>query len=391
VRKLLVTGQMAFTLILLVSAGLFVKTVARLHERVGFDSRNLVTIGINPYSLGYTLEDAERTMREIDRRLRELPVIERVTGANTMMLTGGWSAGLVTIQAGERFVSDRVVARMRVGPGFFATLGAPIVAGRDFDQREIRPPGAPLAPSTVIVNESFARRYFKDRSPIGARVGLGAGINTATNMEIIGVVRDFSRRNLRDGEVEQAFLPFWMQDSDDGTFYARVRGDAEIAFPGIRSAIAQVHPELPMTLRTYDDQIQQATRTERMLATLSSGFGTLALLLSIVGLYGVMAFVVTQRTQEIGLRLALGATPRSAVWLVVRDALIMVGAGTVIAVPVTWLSRRVIEAQLFNVPAFDAPTIALASLVLTLVALAATMIPAWRAASVSPTDALRLE
>jgi predicted permease len=391
VRQLLVIGQMAFTLILLIGAGLFVKTVVRLHDRVGFASRNLAIVGINPYGLGYTLEDSERAMRDIDRRLRELPAIERVAAANTMILTGGWSAGLVTIQADQRLVSDRVVARMRVAPGFFATLGTPIVAGRDFDEREVRPAGAPLAPSTVLVNESFARRYFKGRSPIGARLGFGAGNTTPTDLEIVGVVKDFSRRSLRDTEVEQAFLPFWMRDSDDGTFYVRARGDGEVAFASIRAAIAQVNPEMPVTLRTYDDQIQQSLRTERMLATLSSGFGALALLLSIVGLYGVMSFVVTQRTQEIGLRLALGATRSSAVWLVVRDALIMIGAGTVIALPATWASRRLIEAQLFDVRAFDAPTIVLASGVLVAVALLATMIPVWRAASVSPTDALRLE
>jgi predicted permease len=391
VRKLLVSGQMAFTLILLIGAGLFVKTLVRLHERVGFESSNLVMVGINPYGLGYTLEDAERAMRDVDRRLRELPAIERMAAASSMMLTGGWSAGLVTIQADQRIVSDRVVARMRVGPGFFATLGTPIVAGRDFDQREIRPPGEPLAPRTVIVNESFARRYFKGRSPIGARMGLGAGINTVADLEIIGMVKDFSRRNLRDPEVEQAFIPFWMRDSDDGTFYVRVRGGAEAAMAPIRDAVAQVNPAMPMTLRTYDDQIQLSLRTERMLATLSSAFGALALLLSIVGLYGVMSFVVTQRTQEIGLRLALGATRSSAVWLVVRDALIMIAAGTIVALPATWTFRRLIEAQLYDVRAFDAPTVILASGALAAVALAATMIPAWRAASVSPTDALRLD
>jgi ABC-type antimicrobial peptide transport system permease subunit len=159
----------------------------------------------------------------------------------------------------------------------------------------------------------------------------------------------------------------------------------------IRDAVAKVNPAMPMTLRTYDDQIQLSLRTERMLATLSSAFGALALLLSIVGLYGVMSFVVTQRTQEIGLRLALGATRSSAVWLVVRDALIMIAAGTIVALPATWTFRRLIEAQLYDVRAFDAPTVILASGALAAVALAATMIPAWRAASVSPTDALRLD
>ena len=128
-----------------------------------------------------------------------------------------------------------------------------------------------------------------------------------------------------------------------------------------------------------------------MLATLSSGFGAIALLLSVVGLYGVMSFVVTHRTQEIGVRLALGATRSAVVWLIVRDALVMIGAGTAIALPCAWALRRLVEAQLFGVSAVDGPTIAAASGLLALVALGAAMLPAWRAASVSPTEALRFE
>jgi predicted permease len=391
VRKLLVIGQMAFALILLIGAGLFAKTVARLHERVGFVSGNLIMVSVNPYGVGYTLENAERAMREIDRRLGELPQVEHKAAANTAILTGGWSAGLVTIESDGRNISDRPVARTRVGPGFFATLGVPILEGRDFDQREVRSTDAPEQTRTVLVNESFARRYFKGRSPIGARMGFGSSLNTKTDHEIIGVVKDFSRRNLRDGEVEQAFLPFWMRDSDDGTFYVRVRGGVEGASASIRAAIAQVHPGMPVTLLTFDDQIRQSLRTERMLATLSSGFGILALLIAIVGLYGVMSFVVTQRTQEIGLRLALGASSSSAVWLVVRDALMMIAVGTIVALPIVWVLRRLVEAQLFGVRPFDTPTIVLASGILGVVALTAAMLPAWRAASISPTEALRLE
>jgi ABC-type antimicrobial peptide transport system permease subunit len=145
-----------------------------------------------------------------------------------------------------------------------------------------------------------------------------------------------------------------------------------------------------MTVKTFDEQILESLRTERMLATLSSGFGILALLLSIVGLYGVMSFVVTQRTQEIGLRLALGASPSTAMWLIVRDVLIMIAVGTSVALPIAWASRRLVEAQLFGVRPFDAQTIAFASVILGVVALAAAMLPAWRAAAISPTEALRL-
>jgi ABC-type antimicrobial peptide transport system permease subunit len=147
---------------------------------------------------------------------------------------------------------------------------------------------------------------------------------------------------------------------------------------------------MPVTLRSYDDQVRRSLRTERMLSTLSSGFGVLALLLSMVGLYGVMSFVVTQRTHEIGVRLALGATRSSTVWLVGRDALFMIAAGTLVALPVAWAPRRLIETQLFGVAPFDWPTVLTATGVLAAVSVVATMIPARRAASVSPTDALRL-
>ena len=143
--------------------------------------------------------------------------------------------------------------------------------------------------------------------------------------------------------------------------------------------------------RTLDEQVDRSLTTERMMATLSGGFAAVALLLSVVGLYGVMAFVVTSRAPEIGIRMALGATRRAAVWLVVADAVVMIAAGTAIALPLVWGLGRLVEAQLFGVHAIDAPTIAVASLVLAGVALSAAIVPAWRAASVSPTEALRFE
>ena len=144
-------------------------------------------------------------------------------------------------------------------------------------------------------------------------------------------------------------------------------------------------------MTTLDEQIEQSLRSERMLAALSTGFALMALLLSAVGLYGVMSFVVTQRRQEIGVRLALGATRQGALWLVIREALIMVGGGVAIALPAGWALRRLVEAELFGVRAFDGPMVALAMAVLAIVALGGVMLPAWRAASLNPTDALRLE
>jgi putative ABC transport system permease protein len=391
-RKALVIGQLAFTLVLLIGAGLFVQTLAHLYDEVAFPSSRTLMLSVNPPASGYSPSDAEQAMREVLRRLREAPTIERVAIANTRILSGGGASTNLTIQSVNRIVTDRAVTRMRVGPGFFATLGTQVVAGRDFDERDVRPPGAaPTAYRSAIVNESFARRYFKDRSPVGYRLGLGSRPDAVTNIEIIGVVRDINFRNLRDGETEKVYFHFWDRDSGDGTFYLKLRGSGDSAFAPIRAAVAQVDPALPVVLTMLDEQIEQSLRNERMLASLSTGFALMALLLSAVGLYGVMSFVVTQRTQEIGVRLALGATRPAVVWLVIRDALIMVGTGTAIALPSAWALRRLVEAELFGVRPFDVPTVALAMAVLATVALGGAMLPAWRAASLSPTDALRLE
>jgi predicted permease len=383
---------MAFTLVLLVGAGLFLQTLAHLYGKVAFPSGRLLMVSVNPPASGYAPPEAEHVMREVLRRLRVLPLVERAAAANTRILTGGGSNTNLTIQSQDRIVTERGVFRMRVGPGFFATLGARVVLGRDFEERDVRPPGdKPTGYRTVIVNEAFARRYFKDQSPVGHRLGIGNRPDAATNIEILGVVQDISYRSLRDGDTEKVYFHFWDQDSGDGTFYVRLRSGSDAALASIRGAVAQVDKALPVTLTTLDEQVEKSLRTERMLAALSSGFGAVALVLAIVGLYGVMSFVVTQRRQEIGVRLALGATRAAALWLAIRDALRMVAAGIAIALPSAWALRRLVEAQLFDIGPFDGPTLALASGVLALSSLGAAMLPAWRAASLDPTEALRLE
>ena len=390
-RKAIVAGQLAFTLVLLIGAGLFVQTLLRLHDQAGFATRNLLMVSIDPPASGYAAADAERVMRDVLRRLNDLPVVERAAVANASLLTGAASMISVTLQADRRVASSRAVSRMRIGPGFFATLGTPIVAGRDFDERDVRPPGAaPVAYRSVIVNESFARRYFEGRSPVGARLGLGNRPDTPTSIEIIGVVKNFSRRTLREADLDQLFVPFWDQNSGDGAFYVKLRDDSEAAVSTLRTTIAEIDPALPVRLTAIDDQIDRALGTERMLASLSSGFGAIALLLAMVGLYGVMSFVVTQRTQEIGIRMALGATRASALWLVLRDAALMIVAGTAIALPAAWALRRLVEAELFGVSAFDVPTVVIASATLAAAALGAALLPGWRVASIHPTEAMRL-
>jgi predicted permease len=391
-RKALVVGQVAFTLILLVGAGLFVQTLARLRgQGPGFETAHVVTFGLNLKRVGYTQENAQRATQRILAELRSLPEVAGAGVAGNSLLQGGSWNNFLTVEAGRRFVTDRPVHLNTATPGFFTTLGTRVIAGRDFDGRDARPAGETGGPRSAIVNQSFARRYFPGGSPVGALFGLGDQADARPDWEIVGVVRDFSYTNLRE-QTEQAFLPLFEGTLAGGSFYLRVRGAPETALASVRTAVARIDPALPLlSLRTFDDQVARSLTTERMLATLSGGFACVALLLSVVGLYGVMAFVVTSRTTEIGVRMALGATRSRAVWLVVADAVAMIALGTALALPCVWAAGRVVEAQLYGVRSVDAPTIAGASLLLTLVGLAAAMLPAWRAASISPTEALRFE
>lgn len=390
-RKALVAAQMAFTLILLIGVGLFVQTLARLQAKgPGFATSSLLMFRVNPSSNGYSNADATRLMREILARIQTTHGVENAAVANTHILSGGSSTSSMTIQSDRRFVTDRAISTLRVGPGFFNTIGLQLLAGRDFDDRDVRAVGSTDdAYRSVIVSESFARRYFGDRNPVGYRVGFGSHPDVVISTEIIGVVKGFTRRSLRD-ESEQAFVPYWDRGTGGGTIYVKVHGDPETAFTSMYHTIGQVDPTLPVVdMIAVNEQIDQSLATERMLATLSTGFGVTALLLSAVGLYGVMSFVVTNRTREIGIRMALGAARSGILWLVARDAAVMLATGIAIALPGAWLLRRLVEAQLYDVQATDRITVAAAVLFLALVALAAAMLPARRAARIEPVTALR--
>jgi predicted permease len=389
-RRALVVGQIALTLVLLICAALFLQTVSRLHEKgPGFDADRLLMFQVDTARSGYSEQDGARLMLQLLDGLRNTPGIASAALAGHTLLAGGsWNTHM-TIEFKQRRTTDRLVHCTPVTPGFFTTLGARLIAGRDFSAHG---PGNPDPRyRTAIVNASFARRYFGDASPIGHRLGFSDRPDTKADVEIIGVVADFSYRGIRE-ETEQAFFPFLDIPWAGGTFYVRTQTRPESAFAAIRATVAGFDPAMPiLSLRTIEEQIERSLRTERMMATLLTGFGATALVLAVIGLYGVMSFVVAQRTHEIGVRLALGATRSHAVWLVLRDALFMLGSGTAIALLAGWGVGRVIAGQLFGVAPIDAPTIALTTMLLAVVGIAAAMVPAWRAASVNPTRALHAQ
>jgi predicted permease len=394
-----VTAQITFTLILVVAAGLFIRTLSGLLAKgPGFDTSSLISFGIEPALNGYSPAETSQLIRRISDGIRSSGSTQSSAIARVQLLLGGAWSNSLTIQGRERFVTDREVQMNAITPGFFATLGTRIVAGRDFNEHDSlnaialhqSMPVSESGQRVIIVNQAFVKRYFGGRNPLGARVAMGAAPDARPDTEIIGVVENISYCSVRE-QWEQAYYPIGTEFSGSN-FYVRFRGTPKSAFRSIRAILRNADPTLPITyFRTLDEQINRSLNTERMLAALSSSFGILALLLSLVGLYGVMSFVVTQRTREIGIRLALGATRLSTVRLVLRDALLMIAAGIAIALPCVWALGRLVASQLYDVKATDPVTILAATFVLSSTALGAAFIPARRASIVNPTDALRFE
>jgi predicted permease len=387
-RKCIVTFQVAFSLILVIGAALFMRTLTDLLAKgPGFDASRLISFTLAPVRNGYTPAEASRLIRHVDAEVRALPAVRASALVRNALLTGGSWNDPLTIQTDRRIVTGEIHLNS-VTPGFFSALGIRILAGRNFGERDSRPAGE-RGRRSAIVNEAFVRRYLAGVHPLGIRIGEGPDVQP--DIVIVGVCADFSYRGIRE-DSEQAFFPIFEWDDSGGTFYVRIRGTPEPVFESIRAVLRRADPGLPMLFAgTFDEQISRSLHTERMLAALSGGFGALALLLSLIGLFGVMSFVVARRRREIGIRLALGATGGSAICLVLRDAAVMVGAGVAIALPCVAALGKLVQSQLFGVTATDPATVAAAASVLAAGALAAAFIPAWRASNVSPTDALRLE
>ena len=387
-RRVMVTAQIAFTLILVVGAALFVRTLTALMAKgPGFDTSSLISFGIDPLRHGYPASEAARLTRRIHDEIRTSPTTQLSAIARVQLLTGGSWNNYITIQNARRITTDRLVHLNAVSPEFFKTLGAGMIAGRHFDERDSQ--GSGDGPRAAIVNEAFVKRYFGGQSPLGARLSQSVGPDAKPDIEVVGVVANITYRGVRE-EWEQAYFP--LSSPEGGHFYVRVRGTAGAALDRIRTILRDAEPTLPITyLRTLDEQVNRSLNTERMLATLSAGFGTLALLLSLVGLYGVMSFTVTQRTREIGVRVALGATRFATVWLVLRDALVMIAAGVGVALPCLWALSRFVESQLYAVTPTDPATIATAIVILCATGLGSALVPALHASAVNPTEALRCE
>jgi predicted permease len=402
-RNALVVTQVALSLLLLIGAGLFLRSLKNLSNLgPGFAAERLVGFNIDPSLNGYTPERLNSFYPQLTENLNAIPGVKSVAVASMRIMEDNeWDSGLTAEGYSPTKPDDHPQAFMnQIGPGYFATLGVPITAGRDFrltDNRMVKRANATddfdMVPTTVIINEKFAARFFAGRNPVGMHLGFGTDPGTHTEMEIIGVVKDIKYTNLRDEIPIQAYVPYMNSPYLGGmTIYVRTVGDPSQLMTSIRAKVREVDANLPIyAMRTMEAQISNSLSMERMIASLSTVFGFVATVLAIIGLYGVMSYSVAQRTREIGIRMALGAEQRKVIGMVMREVLTLIAIGIGVGVPAALVLTRVVKSQLYGLEAHDPWTLGLATGLLAVVACAAGYVPALRASRVDPMKALRYE
>ena len=391
IRRTLVGIQVALSLMLLVGAGLFVRSLSNLDSvGPGFPTDHLLTFRINPSLSGYSDEETKSFFERLNVDLQTMPGVESV-GFSTMPLlkSYAWQNAILGKDFEGAPIEEQPVLS-EVGPDYFATLGIPIVAGRAITDQD----DGPVEYKSAVVNETFARKYFPGRNPIGQRFGLVNETKPASpDIEVVGIIPDKKYRDLRETPPAQAFLPYFQGAKFRFmNVYLRTQVDPRQIENELRERMRQFDPHVPVVgLQTMSEQIGFSLRTERLVANLSAVFGGLATLLAVIGLYGVTAYTVARRTQEFGLRVALGALQLDVIWLVMRDVLILVGAGLAVGVPLVFALGGLVRSQLFGLEPHDPLTLVSATLALTLAACLAGLIPAIRASRIDPMQALRDE
>ena len=388
-RSSLVTAQIALSMALLISAGLFIKSLQNVSRvDLGLRPDSVVTFGISPELNGYTPARARVFFERVEDQLAAIPGVNGVAATRLRLLSGSnWGSSVVVqgFQAGPD--TDVNSSVNQIGPGYFRTLGIPLVAGREFTRADNA-----ASSKVVIVNEAFVKKFNLGRDAVGKRVGTGRRTQQP-NMEIVGVVRNAKYSEVKREVPPQFFTPY-RQDTTVGaiSFYVRTSRSPEQLLRTIPAVIKSLDPNLPLEdLRSLPHQIQENVSLDRMISTLSAGFAALATLLAAVGLYGVLAYTVAQRTREIGVRMALGADQGRVRGMVLRQVGLMTAIGGVIGVAAALALGRAAGSLLFELKGNDPFVFAIAAAMLTLVAFGAGYLPARRASRVEPMQALRYE
>jgi predicted permease len=392
VRKVLVVTQVSLSFVLLIGAGLFVRSLQNLlHLDPGFRTDRVLSFMFDLSQSGYNADRARAFVKTYSARLSQLAGVSSVAYAFQPLLEGGGWAMNLTID-GYRPPTGQTVNALcnAVSPGFFRTMGIPLLAGRESTERDDQPLSKEWSYRVALVNETFARQYLNDTNPIGRRVGLDDKPGTPTPIEVVGFVKDTNAWAIREDRRPQIFFAYLQASIENVSTYIRTEGDPMVLMERVRREIAAIDPQLAIyNVSTLDDTAKRSLTNERLIASLSATLSLMATVLSIIGLYGVMAYSVTRRTREIGIRMALGALSSQIAGAVLREAAALVGIGIGLGLGAAWLLGRYVESQLYGVTPADATTVAVTTLMLSTVAAIASFIPARRAAMVAPMTALR--
>lgn len=390
-RKLAVGVQIALSVLLLGGAGLFVRTLDNLrNQQVGFQTTHLDTFTLDPASSGYGEDRTPRIVQDALEALGRIPSVVSVAATTDPELAGDDNTSNFSIQGYKAGEDENLnFEQPRITPGYFATLLQPILAGREFTAAD-----AASQPKVAVVNLAFAKRFYgSPQNAIGRLITEGGGTDTKYDTTIVGVVGDIKHTDMRTQLGPAVYMPYLQMKHATGVVvYLQVKGDPRNLTPTIRQAVHQLDPTLVVDgLRTMEEQLDRSVADERTLAFLAFGFSILATVLAAVGLYGVLAYSTEQRTREIGVRLALGSPRSGVVLLISREMLIIASIATAVALPSTVALARLFSTQLYGVTAFDPVTLAGAVLLTALMVVLAAALPARRAASVEPMQALRTE
>ena len=389
--SILVVAQVAVSLVLLVGAGLFARSLIKLQqEDLGFNNENVLLASVDTRLAGYQPNDLSNVYRQLYDRVSALPNVRSVTIATYSPMAGSSRSSSLTVRGYTPNQGDNmIVGDILVGPRFAETLGVPLLMGREIGLQD-----TPASTKVAVINQSLAQAFFGDQNPLGRLMTFDSGSDN-DDFEIVGVIGDAKYDSPREQPERTVYRPI-LQVQDGGAFSnvfeIRTLGDPINLSGEVRATIQQFNDELPvLNFTTLKAQTDDALKQERLVAQMVSFFGLLGLLLSCVGLYGIMAHAVVRRTNEIGIRMALGAERRDIVWMVLKESLMLIAVGLAIGLPASWAAGRLVSSQLFGMTPDDPLTLSVAVVLLSVVGALSGYLPARKASRVDPLIALRYE
>ena len=387
--KTLVVVQVALSMLLLVGAGLFARTLMNLNKsHLGFNPDNILLFELPAPQTRYPDAKSIALFRDVETKLAAVPGVNSVTLSNLALISNGGENMYFVPEGQPQKPGKKETAFFNVvGQDFFKTFQIPVIAGRSFNETDTE-----TSRKVAIVNQSLAKKFFPNTNPIG-KTFKGEEHDAPAPIEIVGICKDAKYDSLRHDPPPTFYVPYRQQSgSESMVFEVHTRLTSAAIVPSLRSAVATIDKDLPLLdIRTQNEQIDDTTRQERIFASLTGGFGILALVLACIGIYGIMAYTVARRTNEIGIRMALGAQANRVLRMILSEASWMAIVGIIIGLASAVAMGRLITSMLFGLKPYDPVTLVGASLLLVLIAVAASWLPAWRAAHIDPIKALRHE